>query len=94
MDSASTEFDQYVERCKEGGNMRSQVDKEEKSLRLSLYALGRQGKLGNVNTERPGMFSPIERVKWDAWNEIKGMDQNDARQKFIALAKTIEAKMK
>lgn len=44
-----------------------------------------QGKIGNVNCERPGVFSPIERAKWDAWEKNKGMSVAEAQEKFIEL---------
>jgi diazepam-binding inhibitor (GABA receptor modulating acyl-CoA-binding protein) len=92
MDSTESEFETYVELFKEGGELRYLVDKESQQIRLSLYAHGRQGKLGDVNTTRPGIFSPVERAKWDAWNEVKGMDQKAAKEKFVAMAKIIAAK--
>ncbi|MFQ6654115.1 hypothetical protein Gotur_025214 [Gossypium turneri] len=29
--------------------------------------------VGNVNTDRPGMLSPTDRAKWDAWKAVEGI---------------------
>ncbi len=39
---------------------------------LELYSLYKQGMIGDVNTDRPGMFDFRGRAKWDAWNKNKG----------------------
>jgi diazepam-binding inhibitor (GABA receptor modulating acyl-CoA-binding protein) len=94
MDGLDYDFEGYIELFREGGSLRHLIDKESQDVRLSMYALGRQGKLGDVQGSRPGMFSPIERAKWDAWEKLKGMDQKVAQEKFCALGKTIVAKKK
>uniref|UniRef100_A0A914CJX8 ACB domain-containing protein n=1 Tax=Acrobeloides nanus TaxID=290746 RepID=A0A914CJX8_9BILA len=37
----------------------------------------------NVNTERPGIFSLVERKKWDAWKEVEGLSADQAKQQYI-----------
>lgn len=32
--------------------------------KLKFYSLYKQATVGNVNTERPGMFSFVEKAKW------------------------------
>ncbi|CAK5127872.1 unnamed protein product [Meloidogyne enterolobii] len=32
--------------------------------KLKFYSLFKQATIGNVNTERPGIFSLVERKKW------------------------------
>ncbi len=39
---------------------------------LSLYANFKQGEIGDVNTDRPGMLDFKGKAKWDAWNGLKG----------------------
>ncbi|XP_066145953.1 putative acyl-CoA-binding protein [Euwallacea fornicatus] len=50
---------------------------------LELYALFKQGTVGDVNTARPGMLDLKGKAKWDAWNERKGLSQSDAKEKYI-----------
>ena len=40
---------------------------------LEVYALFKQGKVGDVNIERPGMLDLKGKAKWDAWDSKKGM---------------------
>uniref|UniRef100_A0AC35U5B1 ACB domain-containing protein n=1 Tax=Rhabditophanes sp. KR3021 TaxID=114890 RepID=A0AC35U5B1_9BILA len=51
--------------------------------KLAFYALFKQASLGNVTTDRPGIFSFIERKKWDAWKEKEGMSADDAKEQYI-----------
>ncbi len=52
---------------------------------LKLYALYKQGSAGDVDGKRPGFTDMVGRAKWDAWNEIKGTGQDDAKKQYIAL---------
>ena len=56
------------------------------SEKLEIYALGQQAKQGDVDVKAPMMLRVRERAKWDAWNKLKGMSQEDARQNFLARA--------
>ena len=51
---------------------------------LKLYALYKQATIGDCNTERPGVFNFKDRSKWDAWNNLKGMSQEEAEKEYIA----------
>jgi len=51
--------------------------------KLNFYSLFKQSTIGNVNTERPGLFSPVERKKWDSWKAVDGMDSSEAKNKYI-----------
>ena len=43
--------------------------------KLEVYGLMQQGQEGNVKGDRPGIFSPIERAKWDAWKTREGLSK-------------------
>jgi acyl-CoA-binding protein len=58
---------------------------------LELYALYKQGTVGDVTTGRPGMLDVRGRAKWDAWNGKKGMTEDAARDAYVALAKRLGA---
>jgi len=47
---------------------------------LKLYALYKQTTVGDVNTDRPGIFALKDRYKWDSWNELKGTSMADAEK--------------
>eukprot|EP01092_Planopodium_desertum_P002601 TRINITY_DN141497_c0_g1_i1.p1 TRINITY_DN141497_c0_g1~~TRINITY_DN141497_c0_g1_i1.p1 ORF type:complete len:102 (-),score=22.73 TRINITY_DN141497_c0_g1_i1:82-345(-) len=59
---------------------------------LSVYGLYKQATVGDVNTERPGMFSFEAKAKWDAWNANKGTSKETAQEKYVALVGTLKTK--
>ncbi|RKP35331.1 acyl-CoA-binding protein, partial [Dimargaris cristalligena] len=52
---------------------------------LKLYGLFKQGTVGDVNTERPGMMDFKGKAKWDAWKAKEGTSKEDAQAQYIAL---------
>lgn len=58
---------------------------------LELYALYKQGSVGDVTTGRPGMLDVRGRAKWDAWSGKKGMTLDAAREAYVALAARLGA---
>ena len=56
---------------------------------LELYGLYKQATVGDCNTDRPGMFDPKGRAKWDKWNEAKGTSQDDAKTKYVEIATAV-----
>lgn len=55
---------------------------------LSLYALYKQATEGPVSTERPGA-DPKEVAKWDAWYNLKGLSQEEARDDYLSLVQQL-----
>ena len=56
---------------------------------LELYALYKQGTVGDCNTDRPGMLDLKGKAKWDAWDAKKGMSQDDAKAQYVAKANSL-----
>jgi diazepam-binding inhibitor (GABA receptor modulating acyl-CoA-binding protein) len=54
--------------------------------KLELYGLFKQGKFGDNNTDKPGLFSFEAKAKWEAWTKKKGMSQDEAMAAYIAYA--------
>jgi diazepam-binding inhibitor (GABA receptor modulating acyl-CoA-binding protein) len=52
---------------------------------LKIYALYKQGSAGDNVDKKPGFSDMVARAKWDAWNSLKGMSQDDAMQQYIDL---------
>jgi len=52
---------------------------------LSLYALFKQGSMGDVQGKRPGMMDFKGRAKYDAWATKRGVSQEDARAAYVSL---------
>ncbi|GAB6030979.1 hypothetical protein CHUAL_007802 [Chamberlinius hualienensis] len=85
--SIDEEFNKAAEEVR---NLKSSPSNEDL---LELYALFKQGSVGDVNTERPGMMDFKGKAKWDAWSGKKGTSQDDAKKAYVAKAKELIAKI-
>ena len=52
---------------------------------LKIYALYKQGSIGDNAEKKPGFGDMVARAKWDAWNGLKGTSQGDAMQQYVDL---------
>lgn len=52
---------------------------------LDLYGLFKQATEGDVHGDKPGMFDFKGKAKYDAWEGIKGMESEEAMEKYVAL---------
>uniref|UniRef100_A0A1I7UEK9 ACB domain-containing protein n=1 Tax=Caenorhabditis tropicalis TaxID=1561998 RepID=A0A1I7UEK9_9PELO len=59
---------------------------------LKLYALFKQGTIGDNNTSKPGMFAMKGKAKWSAWDEKKGTSKEAAQAAYVALVEELIAK--
>ncbi|KAL3232511.1 Acyl-CoA-binding protein [Nakaseomyces bracarensis] len=59
---------------------------------LELYGLYKQATVGDNTKEKPGIFNMKDRYKWDAWEKLKGMSQEEAEKKYIELVDQLIAK--
>ena len=59
---------------------------------LRLYALYKQGSVGDVEGKRPGGFDFVGGAKYDAWAGLKGKTQEQAQQEYVALVEELKAK--
>lgn len=57
---------------------------------LKLYALYKQGSVGDNTTKKPGLTDLVGKAKWNAWNELKGTPPADAQAKYIALVEELK----
>jgi diazepam-binding inhibitor (GABA receptor modulator, acyl-CoA-binding protein) len=57
---------------------------------LKIYALYKQSTEGDVQDKRPGFTDMVGRAKWDAWNELKGKPQDEAKQEYIDLIEDLK----
>ncbi len=59
---------------------------------LKLYALFKQGEEGDVTGERPGGFDFKAIAKFNAWEELKGKDSEEAQREYVDLVNSLIAK--
>jgi acyl-CoA-binding protein len=58
---------------------------------LELYALYKQGSVGNTDGKRPGMLDVKGRAKYDAWDKKKGMTKDQAMEAYVVLVDKLVA---
>jgi diazepam-binding inhibitor (GABA receptor modulating acyl-CoA-binding protein) len=83
MSDLSTQFEAAVAESK---NLSTRPDN---ATLLKLYALYKQASKGDNTETKPGFSDMVGRVKWDAWNGLKGTASNDAMQQYLDLFETL-----
>ena len=56
---------------------------------LRIYALYKQGSVGDNPDKKPGFGDVVARAKWDAWSRLKGTPQEAAMQQYIDLVNAL-----
>lgn len=64
-------------------------ERPDNEVLLQLYALYKQGSAGDVSGEKPGFFDFVGVAKYEAWEKLAGMQQEDAREKYIELVESL-----
>ena len=86
MAELDAKFNEVVKKVQEAADALSKLSNEKK---LEIYALYKQATVGDVNTDRPGMFDQKGRAKWDAWSGKKGMGSEEAKQAYIEIGEAV-----
>jgi acyl-CoA-binding protein len=60
---------------------------------LQLYALYKQGSAGDVSGSKPGFFDFVATAKYEAWEKIKGLSPDDAKNQYIDLVQNLGGKI-
>lgn len=66
------------------------AERPDNATLLKLYALFKQATEGDNETAKPGMLDMVGRAKWNAWDELKGTDGEDAMQQYIDLVESLK----
>ena len=56
---------------------------------LKLYASYKQATEGDNEAKKPSFTDVVGRAKWDAWEKLKDLSQDEARQHFIDLIESL-----
>ena len=56
---------------------------------LKLYALYKQGSVGDLCTDQPGFFDFVGTAKHEAWTQLKGVPSEEAQRRYIALVQQL-----
>lgn len=54
---------------------------------LHWYGIIMQGSYGDNTSEAPTWFNLVDRLKWNSYENVKGMDKHEARVMFMDAAK-------
>ncbi|XP_051871917.1 enoyl-CoA delta isomerase 2, mitochondrial isoform X2 [Pristis pectinata] len=52
-------------------------------VKLQIYALFKQATQGPCNSPKPSMLDFVNKAKWEAWNSLRKMSKEEARQKYV-----------
>ena len=66
-------------------NSKNLTERPDNATLLKIYALYKQGSVGDNTEKKPGFGDMVGRAKWDAWNSLKGTATDDAKQQYIDL---------
>ena len=83
----STLNEQFEQAAADSKNLSERPDN---MTMLKLYALYKQGSVGDADGKRPGFTDMVGRAKWDAWNELKGQAADEAKQAYIDLVEDLK----
>ena len=61
------------------------TEKPDDGTLLKLYALYKQGAVGDVQGDKPGFFDFVGAAKYEAWEKLQGTSSEDAQQQYIDL---------
>lgn len=68
--------------------------KPSNELKLEMYALFKQATEGDVSGKKPGLTDFVGRMKYSAWENIKGMSSEKAMQTYVNKVNDIIKKVK
>ena len=83
MSDLKADFDQAII------NSKNLSERPDNVTLLRLYALYKQGSAGDNTEKKPGFSDMVARAKWDAWDKLKGMSQDDAMRQYIDLVNAL-----
>ena len=66
-------------------NSRNISQRPDNATLLTIYALYKQATEGDVVGDKPGFGDLVGRAKWDAWNKLKDLPQEEAMQQYVDL---------
>lgn len=64
-------------------DVKTLAERPDNNAMLELYAWFKQATVGDVSGERPGMMDFVNRMKFDAWDKLKGTTGESAMQGYI-----------
>ncbi|CAB5649369.1 MULTISPECIES: acyl-CoA-binding protein [Comamonas] len=70
-------------------NSTSISERPDNATLLKIYALYKQATEGDNEAKKPSFTDMVGRAKWDAWEKLKDMSPDDAKQQYIDLIESL-----
>lgn len=70
-------------------NSKNLSERPDNATLLKIYALYKQGTVGDNTEKKPGFGDMVGRAKWDAWEKLKDTSLDDAKQQYIDLIESL-----
>ena len=70
-------------------NSTSLSERPDNATLLKIYALYKQATEGDNEAKKPSFSDMVGRAKWDAWEKLKDMSLDDAKQQYIDLIESL-----
>ncbi|EXU80741.1 acyl-CoA-binding protein [Comamonas aquatica DA1877] len=70
-------------------NSTSISERPDNATLLKIYALYKQATEGDNEAKKPSFTDMVGRAKWDAWEKLKDMSLDDAKQQYIDLIESL-----
>jgi len=67
-------------------------ERPDDSTMLKLYALYKQGSVGDVTGNKPGFFDFVGVAKYEAWEKLRGTPQAEAQASYIDIVRKLGAR--
>jgi len=64
-------------------------EKPDNNTLLKLYALYKQGSVGDVSGDKPGFMDFVGSAKYEAWAKLAGMSSKDAQAQYVELVRKL-----
>ena len=71
---------------------KSLPERPDDNTMLQLYALYKQGSVGDVSGDKPGFFDFVGAAKFEAWEKLQGSSGEDARSQYVELIRKLGGK--
>ena len=83
MSDLKQQFEQAAE------DIQGVAERPDNETLLELYALYKQGSVGDVEGDKPGFFDFVGVSKYEAWEKLAGTSQQEAMQRYVDLVKRL-----
>ena len=70
-------------------NSKNLSERPDNATLLKIYALYKQATEGDNEAKKPSFTDMVGRAKWDAWEKLKDMSLDDAKQQYIDLIESL-----